>query len=58
MANWCYGTILVSGRKTDVENFIENGLIPAKSDNNTEKQATITKEKVDDYYEVKCEHTN
>ena len=55
MANWCYGTILVSGRKTDVENFIENGLVPAKSDNNTEKQATITKEKVDDYYEVKCE---
>lgn len=55
MANWCYGTILVSGRKTDVHNFIENGLIPAKSDNNTEKQATITKTNVDDYYEVKCE---
>lgn len=52
MANWCYGTILVSGKKTDVENFVENGLIPAKSTNTTE-QATITKR--DDYYEVKCE---
>ena len=55
MANWCYGTILVSGRKTDVENFIESGLVPAESDNSKEKSATITKEKVDDYYEVKCE---
>lgn len=55
MANWCYGTILVSGRKTDVENFIENGLVPAKSDNNTEKQVTITKTKASNYYEVKCE---
>lgn len=27
MANWCYGTILVSGRKTDVENFIESGAV-------------------------------
>lgn len=55
MANWCYGTILVSGRKIDVENFIENGLVPAKSTNSTEKQTSVTKEKVDDYYEVKCE---
>lgn len=52
---WCYGTILVSGRKTDVENFIENGLVPAKSANPTEKQATITKTKVDDYYKIECE---
>lgn len=44
MANWCYGTILVSGKKTDVESFIENGLVPAKSTNTT-KQATITKTK-------------
>lgn len=55
MANWCYGTILVSGRKTDVENFIENGLVPAKSADPTEKPATITKTKVDDYYEIECE---
>lgn len=54
MANWCYGTILVSRKKTNVENFIENGLIPAKSTNPTE-QATITKTKRDDYYEVECE---
>lgn len=54
MANWCYGTILVSGKKTDVHNFIENGLVPAKSINPTE-QATITKVKRDDYYEIECE---
>ena len=55
MANWCYGTILVSGKKTDVESFIENGLVPAKSINPTERQATITKTKRNDYYEIECE---
>ena len=53
MTNWCYGTILASGKKTDVENFIENGLMATKSTENTKKQITITK--TNDYYKVKYE---
>lgn len=28
MANWCYGTITVSGKKDNVERFIRDGLQP------------------------------
>lgn len=50
MANWCYGTITVSGTKDNVERFIGDGLQHVNHSKETCKP--IQTSKIDEVYEL------